>query len=226
MTINVSTSTITFPDTTLQTTAATVFSSIKAQVFNYSASTQYFTIPAGITALKVTVVGSGAGGGAGSGTTGNTYGGGGAAAAAISYLTGLTPGNTIAVNVPQGGTGAAIPGSATTVSSGTQAITTITATGGTRGYSTGGGANAAISTGGTINMQGGSSDSTSNGNGVYNTTCGGFGGNSIFGGGGNNGGSGGIAAAATAPGAGAGSGIAGFTLSGIKGGDGIVIFEW
>jgi hypothetical protein len=85
-----------------------------------------FTIPTGKTVVKVTVIG---GGGAG-GTQGSCYngaaGGGGGGGAAVKYLTGLTPGNTLTVT-----RGAA--GGTSSVASGTQSITTISATGGSTG---------------------------------------------------------------------------------------------
>lgn len=114
-----------------------------------------FTIPSGVTAVKVTVVG----GGGGASSTGPSGGGGGAA---ISYLTGLTPGATLSVTV--GGAGSAGnsatnggTGGTSQVSSGTQTISTISATGGAGAVAatfntvTLGG----IGSGGTLNIRGG-----------------------------------------------------------------------
>ena len=86
-----------------------------------------FTIPAGVTRVKMTVVG---GGGTGATSTFSTSGagtatggaGGGGGGAAIKWLSGLTPGNTLAVVVGSAG-------GASSVSSGTQTITTVSATG-------------------------------------------------------------------------------------------------
>lgn len=93
----------------------------------YTSGSGSWTIPTSITACKITVIG---GGGAGSGNTGtgsnatDAGAGGGGGGAAIRYYTGLTPGNTINYTVG-GATGTS------SVSSGSQSITTISATGGT-----------------------------------------------------------------------------------------------
>jgi hypothetical protein len=114
------TSGITFPDTALQ---AAAFTGARGQVFTGNGT---FTIPTGVTTVKVTVVGGG--GNSGAANTGNyRFGiGGGGGGAAIKYLTGLTPGNTLAVTV--GGAGGT-----SSVASGTQSITTISGTGGQTG---------------------------------------------------------------------------------------------
>jgi hypothetical protein len=91
--------------------------------------------------LKITVVGGG-GGGAG----GYDFGcagvvpasGGSGAGTAIVYFSGLTPGNTILVTVGGAGTGGASgsnggTGGNSSIASGTQTITTVTASGGGRG---------------------------------------------------------------------------------------------
>ena len=65
-----------------------------------------FTVPAGITQVKVTVIGGGGGGG---GANANGYvvgGGGGGGGGSIRLVTGLTPGGTVAVTVGAGGTAA------------------------------------------------------------------------------------------------------------------------
>jgi hypothetical protein len=87
-----------------------------------------FTIPAGVTTVRVTVVG---GGGGGNNTTSSGGGGGGGA---IRVLTGLTPGATLSVTVGGGG-GTNGSGGTSSVSSGSQSITTISATGGGVGVS-------------------------------------------------------------------------------------------
>ena len=97
MSTSINNSGVTFPDATTQTTAATTSTYVgaKGQVFTSSGT---FTIPTGVTAVKVTVIGGG-----GQGEWAN-------------YSCGA----------PE--TGHA--GGTTSVSSGTQAITTISATGG------------------------------------------------------------------------------------------------
>ena len=69
------------------------------QVFTSSGT---FTVPAGVTKVKVTVVGGGGGGG-----IGTSYAGGGGGGTAIKTITGLTPGGTVAVTVGAGGVAAA-----------------------------------------------------------------------------------------------------------------------
>jgi hypothetical protein len=98
---------------------ATLFSA-RAQVFTSNGT---FTIPTGVIRLKVTVVGGGGAGGYG-GFTGYDFGpgaGGGGGGAAIKWLS--VTGGTLAVTV--GGSG-----QASSVASGTQSITTISATAG------------------------------------------------------------------------------------------------
>jgi len=116
---------------------------INSQVFTSSGT---FTIPSGVTKLKMTIVGGGGTGGAGGFSEGTGGGGGGLA---IKYLTGLTPGNTLTVTVG----GAA---GTSSVASGTQSITTVSATGGANGQANAG-AGGAGGTGsnGDLNMTGG-----------------------------------------------------------------------
>ena len=78
-------------------TPAGGFSNI--QVFTSSGT---FTVPAGITKVKVTVVGGGAGATNYSATFGSS-GGGGAGGTAIKIISGLTPGGTVSVTVGTGG---------------------------------------------------------------------------------------------------------------------------
>ena len=73
-------------------TLASGFSNM--QVFETSGT---FTVPAGITVVKVTVVGGGGNGGNTSGT--GTAQGGAGGGAAIEYISGLTPGDTVTVTV-------------------------------------------------------------------------------------------------------------------------------
>ena len=105
--------------TTWASTALAGILGVFGQVF---ASSGTFTVPAGVTAVKVTVVG---GGGGGASSTG--YGGGGGGFT-IGYLTGLTPGGTITATV---GAGGGINGAG-----GTSSFSTLTATGGAAGTGT------------------------------------------------------------------------------------------
>ena len=191
----------------------------RGQVFTSNGT---FTIPSGITAVKVTVVGGGGGGGSFDGCTGGGSGGG-AGAAAIKYLTGLTPGNTLSVTVGALGTIGA-SGGTSSVASGTQSITTISATGGGGGGAIVPGSGGAASNG-DINSGGGSGGQGGNSN------AGNTGGASMFGSGGGpvNGSS--TVTAATAYGAGGGGGgnLSGYSTNGRIGGSGavgIVFFEW
>lgn len=190
-------------------------------------ATGTFTIPANVTAVKVTVVGGGAAGGGAS--VANTGAGGGSGGFAQKWLSGLTPGNTLAVTIGAGGTGVSNAsgnnGGNSTVASGTQTIATITANGGTGGQAStdpGPGGGALISTGGDINGGGNP--------GLFVNTASGFGGGggaTFLGGAGGYVGSStlGLAAVANTGSGGGGSGI-GATNVGGAGAAGIVIFEW
>lgn len=138
----------------------------RAQIFTSNGT---FTIPTGVTAIKVMVVGGGGGGGGAQSQfcTSGLAGGGGGGGLGISYLTSLTPGNTISVTVGAGGSagsaggGTAGTGGTSSISSGSQSVTTISATGGTGGsYGAAGGFNNAVggsagsASGATINVRG------------------------------------------------------------------------
>lgn len=98
---------ITFPDSTVQTTAAaSAYPGPKVQIFT-TAGTSSFTVPAGITSLQVLVSGAGGGGSIGyrnafspvyqyQGSRGGRV---------LAYISGLTPGATITVTVGTGGNG-------------------------------------------------------------------------------------------------------------------------
>ncbi len=183
------------------------------QVFSSNGT---FTIPSGITKVKVTLVGGG-GGTAGAPTNGEILAGGGGATA-IKWLTSLTSGNTISVTVGSGGTASGSAGVAggaggnSSIASGTQSITTVTANGGAGGGVSGVGSpgSGGTATNGDLNMSG-SSGTTSAIAGfsifstpVYSHVAG----NAIGGGGGGR------------------PGGAGASSSGVAGAAGIVIFEW
>lgn len=113
----------------------TLSSGVNVQIF---AANGTFTIPAGVSAIKVTVVGGGGGGGGINISTFSAYYayGGAAGGTAIKYLTGLTSAATLAVTVGDAGTastGAGGSGGTSSVASGTQSISTISATGGAGG---------------------------------------------------------------------------------------------
>ena len=126
------------------------------QAVNVGGGTEYktsgsgtWTIPAGVTTVTVTVLGGGASGGRGA--YANT-GGGGAGGLAIKTLTGLTPGNTLSYTV---GSGALNSNTASTVSSGTQTISTITGGAGSQpGDASTTGGNGGSASGGDLNLPG------------------------------------------------------------------------
>lgn len=214
MPITVAGTNITMNDATVQ---ATAFLGARGQVFTGNGT---FTIPTGVTAVKVTVVGGGGGAaafGAGAGAGGGS---------AIKFLTSLTSGNTLSVTVGAGGTGSAGStggtGGTSQVASGTQSITTISATGGAGGNQTLGGSVGGIGSNGDLNIKGQSTaaETVFIGCVSYNTYP--VGGSSILGGGAKRGiGSGG---AGGAYGGGAGANDSGGT--GSSGAAGVVIFEW
>ena len=178
--------------------------------------TYTFTIPAGVTKLKVYVTGAG-----GYGATGSTNGGGGAGGTAIKWLTGLTPGSSLGVKVAAGaaptGLNANTQADFSAVSSGTQTITALTGLGGfSAATSTGSNPGAGgDSSGGDINLRGncGIGGVRPGSGGAGQEGCGGP---SFWGGGGGGGG----AANQNGKYGGGGGATTGY------GGDGIVVFEW
>lgn len=204
---------------------ASTFSGDSGQVFTSNGT---FTIPTGITKVKVTVVGGGGGGGGSvSGCPTSTIGAaGGGGGAAIKYLTSLTPGNTLSVTVGAAGTaGTASPsaggtGGTSQVASGTQTITTISATGGAGGAtgSSPGPGLGGVGSNGDLNIGGASA--------TYNL---GTGGSSILGGGGASGYSSSFPTPQTGRAYGGGGGAGFYTTAGTAGaagGAGVVIIEW
>jgi len=162
-----------------------------------------YTIPTGVTKLKITVQGGGGAAGTGNGCAGTIGAGGGSGGTAYAYLSGLTPGNTITYTV--GGAGGT-----SSISSGTQTITTVTCTGGSAGSATdtgGVGGAGGSATNGTLNLAGSRGDVSGAG-----------GSSQSAGGGGARGGY-----AATSYGSGGGGGI---TSAGGSGFAGIIIFEY
>ena len=103
--------------------AASGGSLVSIQSFN---SSQTLTIPATATKLYAYLIGGG--GGAQNGGVG-----GGSGATCISLFTGFTPGNTLALTIGAGGTNVGGNGGNSTLASGSQTISTMTAGGGTGG---------------------------------------------------------------------------------------------
>lgn len=138
---------VTYGDSTSQ---ATAFVGGRGQIFTSSGS---FTIPTGVTALKIIAIG---GGGAGGQLNAPDWpgGGGGAGGTAVKFATGLTPGTSLTITIGAAGTTTA--GGATSVSG--TGLTTITCNGGNRGGQGGGSSVQAggAATGGDINITGGS----------------------------------------------------------------------
>lgn len=208
---------ILFNDGTTQSTAASGGSTVgtRGQAFTSNGT---FTIPTGVTALKVTVVGGGGGGGGGSSTCNPIQGwAGGGGGTSIVYLTGLTPGNTISVTIGAGGTAGATAGNGgaggnSSIQSGTQTITTVTGNGGGAGLYN--------------NSAGGAGGSGSNATFVI---PGQYGTKKIYPGGNSTAGWGGLKdTGGSTPSTGYGAGGSGFqdTGPGMAGTSGIVIFEW
>jgi len=219
------------PDNTTITVTLGVLSAsvgaIHKQVFTSSGT---FTIPSGITTSTTfnwTIVGAGASGCAGNNTDGG--GGGGAGGAAKRLVSGYTAGNTITVTVGSGGTGIAgtngNTGGSSSISSGTQTISTVTASGGGTGtFSQGaGGAGGTTSGGDADSVSGGSG-----GSGFSSGDSGSTGGGTIFGSGGVGGyvAGGGSGYPGTTYGSGGGGGDRSAAFAGGNGANGIVIVEW
>jgi hypothetical protein len=184
-----------------------------------------FTVPAGVTKVKVTVVGGGGGGT--TATSSTPQGGGGAGGAAIKVITGLTPGGTVAVTVDPGGAAETAGG---TSSFGTYCSATGGARAAVRTGNPGPGGAGGTGSGGDVNFTGGAG---TGGSGVINVVAGngGTGGNSIFGGGGLggtgvNGGAAGAGGPNTGGGGAGGNSANSSPNAGGAGGSGIVIVEY
>lgn len=205
-------------------------------------ATGNWTVPAGVTKVKVTVVGGGGGSGSiSSGTASATCaaGGGGGGATSIGIVTGLTPGGTVAVTIGAGGTGGTSGnngGNGGTSSFGTYVLadggsgsggligpgTAITITrGGVGGTINAGGTSAVIKFGGQAGCNGTAAGAMS---------LGGQGGSSMLGGGAHGGSSAtntsGIAATQYGAGAGGGNRVDATVIQGAAGAAGVVIIEY
>jgi hypothetical protein len=197
---------------------ATSGGGISAQTFTSSGT---FTIPSNVTAIKMTIVG---GGGNGRGGTDISNGGGGGGGAAIKYLTGITPGNTLTVTV-----GAAAGTSS--VASGTQSITTVSATGGSTPTATQTAGLGGTGSNGDLNIKGeggGTGMSISQGYPCsYALGFTGGGGSSILGGGAaNRSDAGAGSAGGNYGGGGSGANGLGGSAAGGAGAAGVVLIEW
>jgi hypothetical protein len=198
---------------------SSTFSRVNASVFTSGSGT--FTIPAGVTRLKVTVVGGG-GGSSGAASAGHGRAGGGGGTA-IKWLSALTPSNTLLYSVGAGGTaGASTPtnggnGAASSVSSGTETITTITGNGGGGGNLATAAGDGGTATNGDLNIAGSPGNSASAGasifsNGIVSATTPDFRVVAVAGNG-----YGGGAAAAVTPSS---------NVVGAAGSGGLILFEW
>lgn len=193
-----------------------------------SAGTFTFTVPTGVTTLKVSVWGGGGGGGGCVFGTAAAAAGGGGGGYAVKRFTGLAPGSNISVAVGAGGTGGGPSGNG--LPGGPSSVLTVSATGGSGG--TAGGSGISIGGAGGSGVGGdignGNSANGSAGNvnaGTAGTANGGTGGAASSGGGGG-GSSVGIGGAGGFPGGGgAGTGNS-VTANGASGGNGLVIIEW
>jgi hypothetical protein len=198
--------------------ASAGYAGASGQVFTASGT---FTIPTGITRVKVTVIGGGGGGGGGRSVGCSDYpgNGGGGGGTAIKFLTSLTPGNTLTVTRGAGGSGGAYDslsggtsGGTSSVSSGTETITTVSATGGGGGQMFGYPiANGGVGSSADLNING----NAGNAEGGGGTTLGG-GGSTTYIGNGTTGGNYG----------GGGGGSTPMINTGGAGCAGVIIFEW
>ena len=188
------------------------YAGVAATVFTANGT---FTIPTGITRIKMTIVGGGGGGGTGSGgCCGRPGSGGGGGGAAIKWLT-VIPGRTLDVTVGAAGAASGSGGisQVATGTSGTpQSITTVQASGGSPGATNGLGGTGGIGSAGDLNIGGNAGNSSGSA-----TTISATGGGSIFGGGGAGG------AVGRAYGGGGGGGAGG---AGSAGAAGVVFIEY
>lgn len=193
------------------------------------------TLPAGITKIKVTVLGGGGGGGSSAGSSGRAGGGGGAGGTAVKYITGALGGALYSYAIGAGGAGVA--GGAGGVGGNTNFTInsqTVIANGGTGGaYGASANTNYAGGSGGTAtngdyNIAGSAGDNSVGTNNA--SSCkGGNGGVSSLGGAGRGGVNGSPATAGAAnsgSGGGGAASVSGVAVTGAAGGSGIIIIEY
>lgn len=211
----------------------------QGQVFTTTGANT-FTVPTGITTVKVTVVG---GGGNGGGTANSACGGGGGGGLSVRYVTGLTPGGTVTATV--GAVAGTSSFGAFASATGGASVTTGTA-GGAGGTGSSGTYNIAGGAGGAgVNIAGASGSGGGGGGGggalgpdgpavAFFVGCAGpfqvafpaYGGAGVFGRGGTGFGGAGNGTAANGFGNGGGGGGNGASQSGGAGSTGIVVVEW
>jgi hypothetical protein len=196
----------------------TIFTGGRYQSIQVFTSSGSFTVPAGVTKLRVRVVG---GGGSGGGSTASLAGAGGGSGAYAEGVVTVTPGQVITVTVGAGGAGNS--GASGSIGGTSSFGAFASATGGSGGATNGGGsapggAPGSASGSGFILIAG------ANGQDGYANTGSGMGANSVFGGAGRAGGGGGVGG--TAPGAGGGGAYTLVTAVGGAGAAGIVIVEY
>jgi hypothetical protein len=146
---------------TTWTSAAPAVIGARSQIFTSSGT---FTVPTGVTAVKVTVVGGG-----GMGSSVSNYqagGGGGGGGAAVEWITGLTPAGTVTVTVGAGGTTGSTTGGTSSFGS------YVSASGGSGGTAGAPGSGGAGGTGGSGGQTGDlNADGASGSNGVGGGCC-------------------------------------------------------
>jgi hypothetical protein len=214
------------------------------QVFTTAIATNpVWTVPAGVTKVKATVIGGGGAGGGGAATIGVAGAGGGGGSVGVYYFTGLTPGGNVTYNVGNGATGVSGAigpnGGQSNVTVGTLTINAPGGSGGTLGaaastpYVGGLGGTIATQTNGTaVSFYGeaGQPGGNSVGTAAAGTCIGGMGGTGHQGKGGGRGAVGATVATAGGVGTGAGGGGSASTTAaattGAAGGSGAVIFEF
>ena len=148
--------TLTLPDetgtlATLASIPANAYIGGRGQVFTTVGSGTPFTVPTGVTAVKVTVIGGGGNGGTVTGT-GSAGGGGGGGGVSIEFVTGLTPGDAVTVTVG-GAAGTSSFGAFCSATGGATAATV------TAGATNGAGGAGGAGSGGDINISGGAGGS-------------------------------------------------------------------
>jgi hypothetical protein len=182
-----------------------------------------FTVPAGITKVKVTVVGGGGGGGGVFLCPPAYAGGGGGGGAAIEIISGLTPGGTVSVTVGGGGAGGAGADGSAGGTSSFGAFCSATGGSGGGGYTSSGSFAAStggIGSGGDLNIRGGGGAGAN----PYSNVAG----NSLLGGTTSSPYANGTRAGAPYGGGGAGGVVisCAFISNGGAGAAGVVIVEW